>query len=158
MPTISNVPFDQLQIGQTSEYAKTVTEHDIQLFAVLSGDANPVHLDPDFAANTQFGERIAHGMLTGAVISAAIAMQMPGPGTIYLGQTLAFKRPVKIGDTVTVTLTVAEKHATKPRATLDCVVTNQNGQVVVEGQANVMVPTESQTVEVPTLPSVSLQR
>ena len=157
MATISNIPFNELQIGQISEYTKTVTEQDIQLFAVLSGDANPVHLDPAFAASTQFGERIAHGMLTGAVISAAIAMQMPGPGTIYLGQTLAFKRPVKIGDTVTVTLTVAEKHEIKPRATLDCVVTNQNGQVVVEGQANVMVPTESQTVEVPTLPSVSLQ-
>ena len=157
MPTISNIPFDELQIGQTSEYTKTVTEQDIQLFAVLSGDANPVHLDPDFAANTQFGERIAHGMLIGAVISAAIAMQMPGPGTIYLGQTLAFKRPVKIGDTVMVKLVVAEKHEAKPRAILDCVVTNQKGQVVVDGQANVMVPTESQTVEVPSLPKVSLQ-
>lgn len=156
MATITNIPFSKLSLGLSTQYSKTVTEQDIQLFAVLSGDANPVHLDAEYAATTQFGEQIAHGMLTGAVISAAIAMQMPGPGTIYLGQTLAFKRPVKIGDTVTVTLTVAEKHPSKPRATLDCTVTNQDGVTVVEGQANVLVPTEEQSLTIPDLPTVSL--
>ena len=156
MATITNIPFSKLDLGLSTEYSKTVTEQDIQLFAVLSGDANPVHLDADYAATTQFGEQIAHGMLTGAIISAAIAMQMPGPGTIYLGQSLAFKRPVKIGDTVTVTRTVADKHPSKPLATLGCLVTNQEGVTVVEGQANVLVPTEEQSLSIPDLPKITL--
>jgi 3-hydroxybutyryl-CoA dehydratase len=97
MPQISNYTYDEITIGQTATYSKLIEERDVQLFAVVSGDVNPVHLDAAFAATTQFRERIAHGMLSGAVISAAIAMQLPGPGTIYLGQTLRFTLPVKVG-------------------------------------------------------------
>ncbi len=102
MPQISNYTYDEITIGQTATYSKLIEERDVQLFAVVSGDVNPVHLDAAFAATTQFRECIAHGMLSGAVISAAIAMELPGPGTIYLGQSLRFTLPVRLGDTITV--------------------------------------------------------
>ncbi|MCB1708212.1 MAG: MaoC family dehydratase, partial [Halioglobus sp.] len=109
MPKLANVTYDEITVGQTASYSRLVEERDIALFAAVSGDVNPVHLDADFAAGTVFGERIAHGMLTGAFISAALAMELPGPGTIYLGQSLRFRLPVKIGDTLTVTLEVTDK-------------------------------------------------
>ena len=126
MSQISNVPFDELELGQTASYERTVEDRDIRLFAEVSGDVNPVHLDEEFAANSEFGERIAHGMLTGAFVSAAIAMKLPGPGTVYIGQNLKFRLPVKIGDTVTVTLEVAEKKSRRNLVTLDCKATNQH--------------------------------
>ncbi|HEY6609731.1 MAG TPA: MaoC family dehydratase, partial [Pseudomonas sp.] len=95
MSLVENTPYDELQVGQKATYQRTVEERDIQLFAEVSGDRNPVHLDAEYTATTQFKERIAHGMLTGALISAAIACTLPGPGTIYLGQNLRFTRPVK---------------------------------------------------------------
>jgi 3-hydroxybutyryl-CoA dehydratase len=98
MPKISNFTYDEIHIGQIAQYTKQVNASDIVLFAAASGDLNPVHLDAEFAATTPFGEPIAHGMLTGAIISAAIATELPGPGTIYLSQTLRFRLPVKIGD------------------------------------------------------------
>ena len=109
MSLVQNFPYDALTIGQTANFAKTVEERDVQLFAAASGDCNPVHLDAEFAATTMFKERIAHGMFSGALISAAIACQLPGPGTIYLGQSLKFSRPVKLGDSLQVRLEVLEK-------------------------------------------------
>ena len=103
MTTLRNFTFDEIQIGQTTTYSKTLSERDLVLFAEVSGDVNPVHLDAEFAAGSMFGERIAHGMWTGALISAALALQLPGPGTIYVGQTLSFRAPVKLGDTATST-------------------------------------------------------
>ena len=99
MPRLVNYTYDEITIGQTARYSRLIEERDIRLFAAVSGDVNPVHLDPEFAAATSFGEPIAHGMLTGAIISAALAMELPGPGTIYLSQSLKFRLPVKPGDT-----------------------------------------------------------
>lgn len=150
--TVSNHPYEALTIGQTAQYSKRIEEQDILQFAAVSGDVNPVHLDAEFAATTQFGQRIAHGMLSGAVISAALAMELPGPGSVYLGQTLKFRRPVMLGDTITVTLEVTEKNDRRRFVTLDCTVTNQSGDVVVTGEAQVMAPTEKLTFERPALP------
>jgi 3-hydroxybutyryl-CoA dehydratase len=147
MTTISNRPFDTININDFCQRKHTVTEDDLLLFAKASGDLNPLHLDAEYAATTPFKQRIAHGMFTGGLISAALAMDLPGPGTIYLSQDLQFKRPVCIGDTLTVTLTVIEKHAEKPIVTLQCVVTNQDDKAVVIGTAKVMAPTISMTVE-----------
>jgi 3-hydroxybutyryl-CoA dehydratase len=119
--------------------SKTVSEGDIEAFAEVSGDKNPVHLDEDYAAKTMFKERIAHGMLSAAYISAVFGMQMPGPGAIYMSQTLQFKAPVKIGDTVVTTVKVAELVPEKKRAKFDCVCA-VDGKPVVVGEAMLMVP------------------
>ena len=153
MPQLSNFTYDEITLGQQASWSKTVEERDIELFAVVSGDVNPVHLDADFAAGTQFGERIAHGMLSGAIISAALAMELPGPGTIYLGQSLRFRLPVKIGDTITVKLEVTEKNDRRRGVTLDCKVYNQDDKLVVTGEAQVMAPAEKLSMERPPLPS-----
>ncbi len=154
MTRISNVPYDEITIGQTATYTREVGERDIALFAAASGDVNPVHLDAEYAAGTPFGERIAHGMLSGAFISAALAMSLPGPGTIYIGQTLRFRLPVKIGDTITVTLEVTEKHQRRQLVTLDCTATNQHGKVVTNGTAEVMAPTEKLELDMPDIQGI----
>lgn len=156
MTTLHNFTFDEIQIGQTATYSKTLSERDLVLFAEVSGDINPVHLDPEFAASTMFGERIAHGMWTGALISAALALQLPGPGTIYLGQTLSFRAPVKLGDTITVKLTVTEKRDDKKFVTLDCEATNQHGKTVAKGPAQVIAPTEKFERAAPQLPTITI--
>ena len=106
---ISNVTFDEIAIGDTATYTRLITNQEVEAFAAVSGDHNPLHLDPEYAATTAFGECIAHGMLTGALISAAIAMQLPGPGSVYLSQNIQFRAPVFLGDTLTVTLEVTEQ-------------------------------------------------
>ena len=156
MPNISNYTYDEITIGQTATYSKTIEQRDIQLFAAVSGDVNPVHLDATFAAGTPFKECIAHGMLSGAIISAAIAMQLPGPGTIYLGQSMRFRLPVKPGDTITVHLEVLEKKDKRRVVSLDCRVVNQAGKVVVTGTAEVMAPQEKLTLKKPDLPLISI--
>lgn len=156
MPQISNFTYDEITIGQSASYSKLIEEQDIQLFAAVSGDVNPVHLDAEFAATTQFKERIAHGMLSGAIISAALAMELPGPGTIYLGQSLRFRLPVKIGDTVTVKLEVLEKKDKRNLVSLDCKAFNQEDKLVVTGTADVMAPSEKLVVERPALPQVRI--
>lgn len=156
MENLTNYTFDELSLGQSAEYRKQITERDLVLFAEVSGDINPLHLDADYAAGTDFGERIAHGMLTGALISAALALELPGPGTVYLGQSLRFRRPVKIGDTISVQLEVTEKHDGKGFVTLECKALNQDGKVVVTGTAEVMAPREKLSLPRPTLPEVSV--
>tara|TARA_B110000503_G_C7101915_1_gene394177 strand:- start:293 stop:793 length:501 start_codon:yes stop_codon:yes gene_type:complete len=153
---ITNRTFEEINIGDTATYSRLVTDREVQLFAAVSGDCNPVHLDPEYAAGTQFGECIAHGMLTGAFISAALAMELPGPGVIYLGQSIQFRAPVTLGDTVTVNLKVASKHASKPWLTIDCKVTNQDGKTVAKGEASVMAPTVKETVTVLPAPQIQL--
>jgi len=155
MTTVQNVPYEELEVGQKANFQRSVTERDIQLFAEVSGDRNPVHLDADYAATTQFKERIAHGMLTGALISAAIATTLPGPGTIYLGQNLSFTRPVKLGDELTVELEVLEK-LPKNRVRISTTVLNQDGKAVVKGEAEVMAPTEKLNIELPALPPITI--
>jgi 3-hydroxybutyryl-CoA dehydratase len=131
--------FEDLAIGDRAEIVSTVTEQTIQKFAEVSGDDNPIHLDATYAATTQFGERIAHGMLSASFISAVIGTRLPGPGCIYLSQSLRFKRPVKIGDVVTATATITALDADKGRATFETVCTVA-GKAVIEGEALVMVP------------------
>lgn len=130
--------FEELTVGRSAAFTKTITEADVTMFAGVTGDFNPVHIDAVAAAKTRFGGRIAHGMLSAGLISAAIASRLPGPGSIYLGQTLKFTQPVRIGDTVTATVTVAEV-LTKRRVKLTTTCRNQNGETVLEGEATVML-------------------
>ncbi len=136
---MNTVYLDELSVGQSAQMVRNVTEADIVLFAQVSGDNNPVHLDEAFAAQTPFKTRIAHGMLSAAYISAVIGTQLPGPGTIYMQQALRFKRPVKIGDEVTTIATISEIDPVKGRVSIDtvCLV---GGKPVIEGEALVMAP------------------
>ena len=131
--------FDDLAVGQTAEFSKTVTEEDIRHFADATGDLNPVHLDEAHASRTRFGGRIAHGLLSAGFISACIAMRLPGPGSIYLSQSLRFLRPVRIGDTVTARVGVAELVPAKRRVRLTTQCRNQRGELVIDGEAMVQV-------------------
>ena len=134
-----SVYFEDLTVGQEASISNTVTADVIAAFAAVSGDRNPVHIDAAYAATTMFKEPIAHGMLSAAYISAVFGMQLPGPGAIYISQTLNFKGPVKIGDEVVTTVKVAELIPEKRRAKFDCVCT-VNGKPVVQGEAVLMVP------------------
>lgn len=131
---------DQLRLGQQAAFTKTISESDVYLYAGLTGDLNPAHVNEEYAKGTRFGGRIVHGMLSGGLISAVIGMQLPGPGAIYLSQSLKFVAPVRIGDTVTATITVRELDAAKNRAVLDTVCTDRDGRVLVAGEALVMPP------------------
>jgi len=153
---ITNLTIDEINVGDSASYSRLVTKREVELYAAISGDHNPVHLDPEYAATTQFGECIAHGMLTGAFVSAAIAMELPGPGTIYLGQNLQFRAPVLLGDTVTVYLEVIEKHDTKPWLKLSTTVKNQDDKEIARGEASVMAPAKKETVTVVPPPAVQL--
>jgi 3-hydroxybutyryl-CoA dehydratase len=137
--TPKSVYFEDLSVGQEASSVNTVTADVIGAFAEVSGDRNPVHVDADYAAKTVFKERIAHGMLSAAYISAIFGMQLPGPGAIYISQTLNFKAPVKIGDVLLATVKVAELIPEKKRARFDCVC-SVNGKPVVQGEAVLMVP------------------
>lgn len=128
---------EDLSVGMSASYAKTITEADIVLFAAVSGDNNAVHTNEEFARTTPFGGRIAHGFLTASVISAAVANRLPGPGTVYLGQQMRFKAPVKPGDTVKATVTVKSLDLARARAEL-LTVCEVGGKVVIEGEALVM--------------------
>lgn len=139
MTAAKGVFFEDLSVGQEASLSNTVSEATIVAFADISGDRNPVHLDADYAATTMFKERIAHGMLAAAYISAVFGMKLPGPGAIYISQTLKFKAPVKIGDTVVTTVKVAELMPEKRRARFECICT-VNDKPVVEGEAMLMVP------------------
>ncbi len=131
--------FEDLSVGQSAEFARTVTEADITAFATVSGDFNPVHVDEDYARTTPFKGRIAHGMLSAAFISTVFGMKLPGPGCVYVSQLLNFKRPVRIGDTVTARCEVTALVPAKKFATFrtTCSVA---GKVVVDGEATLMVP------------------
>lgn len=155
MNHVTNTPYEALEVGQKATFSKTVQEADVQLFAAVSGDRNPVHLDADFAAGTLFKERIAHGMYSGALISAAIACELPGPGTIYLGQQLSFSRPVKFGDTLRVELEILEKQP-KNRVRIATRVFNQNDEQVVDGEAQVLAPRKQETFQLAELPPISI--
>jgi 3-hydroxybutyryl-CoA dehydratase len=130
----------ELKVGQTASFTKTVTETDVYLFAGVTGDINPAHVNEEYAKGTMFKTRIAHGMLGAGFISAVLGMQLPGPGTIYMKQDLAFKAPVKIGDTVTAEASVKEIIAEKNRVILTTIAKKQDGTVVIEGEAMVMPP------------------
>ncbi|MEM9426724.1 MAG: bifunctional enoyl-CoA hydratase/phosphate acetyltransferase [Pseudomonadota bacterium] len=155
---IENRPFDEIAVGDFAELVRTLTAKDIDAFAVVSGDVNPAHVDTEFAEGDIFHKVIAHGMWGGALISNVLGTQLPGPGTIYLEQSLKFLKPVGIGDTVTVRVTVAEKHAEKKRLTLECTCTNGDGKLVIVGQAHVIAPDRKIRRPRVTMPDLVLHR
>jgi 3-hydroxybutyryl-CoA dehydratase len=130
----------ELKIGDSAEFSKTISEADVYLYAGVSGDLNPAHINEAYAQNTFFKTRIAHGMLSAGFISAVLGMQLPGPGTIYMRQELSFRAPVRIGDTVTARAEVIEINVEKNRVRLKTTCVNQEGTLVVDGEALVSPP------------------
>ena len=153
---IENRTFDELKVGDTASISRTLTQKDIELFAIMSGDVNPAHVDEEFAKSDMFHKIIAHGMWGGALISTVLGTQLPGPGAIYLAQSLRFRRPVGLGDTILVTVKVSEKDEEKHRVTLDCQAVNQRGEVVISGTAEVIAPEQKISRERVTLPEIKL--
>jgi 3-hydroxybutyryl-CoA dehydratase len=139
LPTFQTLYFEDLSVGMKETYAKTVKSSDVIGFAEITGDRNPIHLSEHFAAKTQFKSRIAHGLYTASLISAVIGTRLPGPGAVYLSQTLRFLAPVKIGDTVEATVEVAELNEKGNRAKLLCRCSVE-GTLVLEGEALVKIP------------------
>lgn len=155
---LENRTFDQISVGETASLERRVTENDIELFALVSGDVNPAHLDAEFAAKDIFGKPVAHGMWTASLVSAVLGTTLPGPGCIYLGQTIAFTKPVFPGDTVTATVTVLEKQDRKRLVRLETVCTNQDGDTVLKGEATVIAPKDSVRVKRKHMPGIRLRR
>ncbi|HKG47759.1 MAG TPA: MaoC family dehydratase [Pyrinomonadaceae bacterium] len=133
----------KFSVGDSAEVTKTIEQSDIDAFARVTGDHNPVHVDEEFAKTTRFGRRIAHGMLTASLISAVLANKLPGEGSVYLGQTLKFVAPVFPGDEVTARVTVKEIREDKPVVKLETICVNQRGEVVIRGEATVLLPQKS---------------
>jgi len=131
---------DELKIGDRAEFSKTISEADVYLYAGITGDLNPAHINEPYAAKTFFKTRIAHGMLPAGFISAVIGTKLPGPGTIYVGQSLQFKAPVQFGDTITASVEVVDLNTEKNRARLRTVCENQDGLTVLDGEAMVSPP------------------
>ena len=130
-----------IKIGDTASMKKTFTQDDVHTFAEISGDKNPIHLDEEYAAGTRFKKPLVHGILTSGMISALLGMQLPGPGSIYLQQSLYFRAPVYIGETITATVTVSKVRDNKPIITLETVCKNQDGTTVIDGEAVLLAPT-----------------
>ena len=129
-----------LKIGDQASLTKTFSDEDVRTFAEISGDKNPIHLDDEYAASTRFGKRLVHGILTSGTISAVLGTQLPGPGSVYMSQTLKFRAPVYIGDTITTTATVSKIRDDKPIATIETVCKNQDGTIVIKGEAVLLLP------------------
>jgi phosphate acetyltransferase len=155
-PFIENRTYDEIQVGDVAVLTRTLRPEDIHLFAAMSGDVNPAHVDPDYARSSLFREVIAHGMWGGALISTVLGTEFPGPGTIYVDQTLHFSRPVTIGDTITVTVTCKQKFDHNHHIIFDCLCTNQDGLRVIRGTAEVLAPTEKIKRPRVTLPEVTI--
>jgi len=155
---IGNYTFNELMVGDTARLTRTIQHADIELFANVSGDVNPAHLDKEYADGSSFHGRIAHGMLGASLFSTLLGTLLPGPGTIYLGQDLRFLKPVKPGDTITAAVTVKEKIADKNRVIMECLCTNQAGKTVITGVADVTCPTLKVRRNRMPLPDVQLRR
>jgi phosphotransacetylase/acyl dehydratase len=157
MSLIENRTFDEIQIGESARLSRTLTRKDIELFAIMSGDVNPAHVDEEFARSDMFHKIIAQGMWGAALISTVLGTELPGPGTIYLGQTLRFLHPIVPGDTIVVSVKVRDKDGGKHRLHLDCQAVNQAGKVVIDGTAEVIAPTEKISRPRVVLPEVELR-
>ncbi|CAN0384742.1 unnamed protein product [Ectocarpus sp. 12 AP-2014] len=153
---IENRTFDEIALGEEAFLEKRLTMEDIKLFAIMSGDVNPAHLDEDFAKSSRFHEVIAHGMWGGALISTVLGTQLPGPGTVYVGQTLRFKAPVILGDVLRVSVRVIDKNSDRHIVTFACLCQNQDGDVVIEGEAQVMAPTTKVRMPRAIMPTIRL--
>ncbi len=135
---MTGLTIEEIQLGQTASFTKTVSEYDVYSFAGITGDFNPVHINAPYAEGTMFGGRIAHGILCAGFISTVLGTSLPGPGAIYVSQSLSFKRPVRIGDTVTAIVEAAEIDVTRNRVRFTTRCVNQNGEVVAEGESLLM--------------------
>jgi len=155
---IENRTFDEIAPNESASLTRTLTADDVALFAVMSGDVNPAHLDAGYAETSMFHRIIAHGMWGGALVSAVLGTKLPGPGTIYLGQDLKFRKPVGLGDTITATVTAREKRPDKHVVVFDCSCKNQNGEEVITGTATTIAPTQKIRRPRPVLPDVQLRR
>jgi phosphate acetyltransferase len=153
---MENATFDEICVGQSARTVRTLTLDDIRAFAAVSGDTNPAHLDPEYADATLFHGIIAHGMWGGALISALLGTVFPGPGTIYLDQALHFSRPVRVGDTLTVSVTVMAMNPANKSLELDCQVQKQNGERVLHGMARVLAPTQKVRLPMAHAPHIQL--
>ncbi|MEY3952217.1 MAG: hypothetical protein RL320_1019 [Pseudomonadota bacterium] len=153
---VENCPFVELQVGACATISRTLTARDIEAFAAVSWDTNPAHLDPVFAGQTILHGVVGHGMWTASILSTLLGTRLPGPGTIYLGQTLKFLRPVHIQDTVTATVTVLSKDESHQTVVLACAVMNQKGEKVLEGEAKVLAPKEKLRIEMPETPTLQV--
>jgi phosphate acetyltransferase/phosphate butyryltransferase len=142
MDMIENRTFDEIKVGDTASLVRTLSKEDIELFAVMSGDVNPAHVDEEYARSDMFHKIIAHGMWGASLISTLLGTKLPGPGTIYLSQTLNFHHPVTLGDTISVTITARAKETEQHRINFDCLCTNQRGEVVISGNSEVRAPTD----------------
>jgi phosphate acetyltransferase/phosphate butyryltransferase len=156
LEVLRNRTFDEIAVGDHATIERTLTAADIQLFAAMSGDFNPAHVDSEFAASTRYHGVIAHGMWGAALISAILGTRLPGPGTEYVGQTLQFHVPVRVGDTLKISVTVTARDAAKRHVVLDCSCVNQDGQTVISGAATVLAPTERIERSRSTLPQVRI--
>lgn len=154
---IVNHTFDEIEIGDSASVKHMLTDKDIQLFAIMSGDVNPAHVDREYADSDMFHKIVAHGMWTGSLISTILGTLLPGPGTIYLAQTLKFLKPVGIGDTITASVTVTSKEEAKKIVQLDCVCINQDGKEVMRGEATVLAPIEKIQRKRITLPHIEFK-
>jgi phosphate acetyltransferase len=139
---IENRTFGEIAVGDCASLVRTLRPEDIQMFAIMSGDFNPTHVDPEYARSSDFREVVAHGMWGGALISTVLGTQFPGPGTVYVGQTLSFARQVRVGDTITVIITCQRKFDHNFHIVFDCLCTNQDGEMVIQGTAEVLAPRE----------------
>jgi phosphate acetyltransferase len=158
MEYLENRTFDEIQIGDSASLVRTLAEKDIQVFAIMSGDINPAHVDIEYAQSEMFHKIIGHGMWGGALISTVLGTQLPGPGTIYISQNIRFKKPVAIGDTLTVKVTAIEKKPEKNRVIFSCECHNQRDEMVMEGQAEVIAPTKKIRRPKAVLPEIMLRR
>lgn len=154
---LENRTLEEINIGDTASITKTVTKKDIQVFAIMSGDVNPAHVDEEFANNSMFKQVIAHGIWTGSLVSAVLGTKLPGPGAIYMSQSFKFLKPVGIDDVITATVTVTEKDLEKKKITLECACTNQANKKVLVGEAVVLAPSEKIKRKKVALPKVELQ-
>lgn len=155
---LENRTFDEIEMGETACLSRVLTRDDIELFATVSGDINPAHIDAAFAEHDIFGRVIAHGMWGGGLISAVLGTILPGPGTLYLSQILHFHRPVSIGDTITATVTAREKREQRAIIIFDCACTNQKGEKVISGTAEVIAPKEKASCSRVELPDILIRR
>src|ERR1700694_2205974 len=142
MDMIENRTFDEIKLGDTASLVRTLSRDDIALFAIMSGDVNPAHVDEECARSDMFHKIIAHGMWGASLISTLLGTKLPGPGAIYLGQTLRFRHPVAVGDTTTVSVPATTKHPARRRISFDCTCLNQRGEEVISGTPEVIAPTE----------------
>lgn len=153
---LENVTFVELEIGQSAELKRRLTKREVDLFAAVSGDVNPAHMDEHYAENSFFHGIIGHGMWSGGLLSTLLGTVLPGPGTTYLEQDMRFLRPVRLGDTVLARITVKSKHKDKPVVVFDCVCLNEKGDTLLEGTAVVLAPVEKIRVPRPELPFIQI--